>query len=149
MQGNTSLPSNISKYIEGFDGALTEEEFNSPHFAYRVLFVPKTVNHKGQADRVIEFVKSESPLASHINAQFVVIKETERPKYRVKDIVAKMKEEGYKKYSTYHHTELWKLLAGKNPSKGYGVLIAGTWYWYDSWIEKVKAHCIDKEVEYK
>src|SRR3990170_2808495 len=37
MQENKSLPYHISKYIEGFDGALTEEEFNNPRFAYRVL----------------------------------------------------------------------------------------------------------------
>jgi hypothetical protein len=49
-----SLPANIQGYINGFDANLSDEEFSNPHYAYRILFIPKTANRKGQADRVIE-----------------------------------------------------------------------------------------------
>lgn len=57
------LPENIQSYISGFDDSLSDEEYNSPKFSYRVLFVPKVANRKGQADKVIEFIKPESDLA--------------------------------------------------------------------------------------
>lgn len=53
------LPANIQAYVVSYDSQLTEEEYNNPHFAYRVIFTPKLVNHKGQADKVIEFLKPD------------------------------------------------------------------------------------------
>lgn len=47
------LPAHIQGYIHDFDAELSDEEFSNPHYAYRILFIPKTANHKGQADRVI------------------------------------------------------------------------------------------------
>lgn len=47
------LPQHISSFVAGFDGNLSEDEFNSIEYAYRVLFVAKTANRKGQADEVI------------------------------------------------------------------------------------------------
>ena len=44
-------------------------------FAYRVLFVAKTANRKGQADEVIEFVKAGSALAKNVNKKYAIIKE--------------------------------------------------------------------------
>ena len=29
----------------------------------------------------------------------------------------------------------------RNLGKGYGVLVASTWYWYDRWVDKVREHC--------
>jgi len=140
------LPSNISRFIDGFDGAITEEEFNSPRFAYRVLFVAKTANHKGQADRVIEFLKPDSPLATQVNTQYAAIKEVERPKYRPKQIIQMLKKEGFTEFNMHHHTQLWQDKDAKNPAKGYGVDVAGTWYWYESWINFVKHHLKEHQV---
>lgn len=149
MQENKSLPSHISKYIEGFDGALTKEEFNDPRFAYRVLFVPKTVNRKGQADRVIEFVKPESPLASQVNAQYVMIKETERPKCRPGQVVEEMRKKGFSGFDMHHHTILWQSMNAKESGKGFGTVVAGTWYWYESWLKVVEKHCEEKKTQYQ
>lgn len=148
IRESTSLPSHISKYIKGFDEALTEEEFNNPRFAYRILFVPKTANHKGQADRVIEFVKSDSSLASQVNAQYVVIKETERPKFRAGQIVKRLKDEGFNNFKMHHHTQLWKENDGKNPGKGFGVDIARTWFWYERWVDVVVNYCRENAGQY-
>jgi hypothetical protein len=144
-----NLPGHIKSFVEGFEGKLSDEEFNSPKFAYRVLFVAKTANRKGQADQVVEFVKADSDLAKQVNATYVVTKETERPKYRPGNIVAAMQKEGFKRFNMHAHTELWKAEDAKNPGFGLGVLVEGSWYWYEPWLEKVRAHCKANEVNYK
>lgn len=143
------MPAHIRAFVQGFEGQLTDEEFNSPRFAYRVLFVAKTANHKGQADKVIEFVKADSPLAADVNKTYAVIKETERPKYLPKTIVESMKKEGFKRFTMASHTDLWKLLDAKKPGKGYGVEVQKAWYWYDSWVDQVRKHCQENVAKYK
>ena len=149
LDDHPDLPKNIHAYIEGFDAGLSDEEFSSPRYAYRLLFVPKTVNHKGQADRVIEFVKSDSPLAANINKQYAVIKETEKKKYLPKQIVDMMKQEGFQKFRMHEFTLLWKSKGAKDPSKGYGTIVAGnTWYWFESWVNEVRQHCQENKELY-
>ncbi len=143
------MPSHIKAFVQGFEEHLTEEEFNSPKFAYRVLFVAKTANRKRQADEVIEFVKADSPLAQDVNKTYAVIKETERPKHLPKGIVALMKQEGYKRFTMNSHTEFWKEQDAKNPGKGYGVAVQNAWYWYDTWVEQVRKHCHVNAAKYK
>lgn len=136
-----AMPTHIKTFIEGFEGKLSETEYNSPKFAYRVLFVAKTANRKGQADEVIEFVKADSPLAEQVNAQYTVIKETERKKYLPKGIVAMMKAEGFKRFTMQSHTDLWKATGAKDPAKGLGVQVEKVWYWYEPWVEQVRQYC--------
>lgn len=143
------LPAHILAFITGFDAGLTEEEFNDPRFAYRVLFVPKTANRKGQADQVIEFIKADSELAKGINAQYAVIKETERPKFLPKQIVAALQAGGFPRFNMHSHTQLWKQADAKNPAKGLGTQVVGTWYWYEPWLEQVKAHCASNAANYR
>ena len=144
-----AVPSHIKAFVDGFDGQLSDEEFNSPRFAYRVLFVAKTANRKGQADQVIEFIKADSPLAQDVNKAYTVIKETERPKYLPKGIVEMMKGEGYVRFSMTAHTDLWKQMDAKSPAKGWGVQVQKAWYWYDSWVEMVRKHCQENAAQYK
>ncbi len=142
LEEHRNLPTNIQGFILDFDTNLSDEEFSSPRFAYRILFVPKTANRKGQADRVIEFVKSDSPLAESINKEYAIIKETEKIKYLPKQIVDLMNAEGYSKFSIRNHTRLWQSSDGKNPTNGFGTLVAGkVWHWYERWIEEVRKHC--------
>lgn len=142
------MPSHIKAFVEGFEGALSEVEFNSPRFAYRVLFVAKTANHKGQADQVIEFVKANSALAQDVNKAYTVIKETERPKHLPSKIVRMMKQEGYPRFGMHEHTTLWQELDAKADGKGFGVQVEKAWYWYDSWLEVVRKHCRENAVKY-
>ncbi len=141
LASETNIPDNIQRFIEGFDGALSDLEYKSPQFAYRVLFIAKTANQKGQADKVIEFIKSDSPLAKDLNTTYTLIKEAEKPKYLPNKIVSTMKEEGFPKFSIHFHTELWKEMDAKNPNKHFGVLVEKTWYWYESWLKEVRKHC--------
>jgi len=145
----SNLPSHIKSFVEGFEGKLSEAEFNSPKFAYRVLFVAKTANRKGQADQVVEFVKADSEFAKQVNATYVVTKEIERRKYRPGNIVETMHKEGYPRFNMHAHTEFWKAEDARNSAKGFGVSVEDTWYWYEPWLEKVRTHCKQNETHYK
>jgi hypothetical protein len=149
LEQQVGLPGNIKRYIEGFDGALTPEDFASSKFAYRVIFVPKTANHPNQADQVITFVKADSEIAKSANAAYAVIRETERQKWLPSDIVAKMKAEGFSRFGIHQHTDLWKTCDAKNTAKGFGVQIAKTWYWYETWLTEVRKHCNENAAGYR
>lgn len=142
------MPSHIKAFVSGFEGDLSEEEFNNPRFAYRLFFVAKTANHKGQADEVIEFVKPGSPLAADVNKSYVIIKDTERQKHLPKGIVEAMKQEGYPNFSIHAHTVLWQQMDARNAAKGFGVQIQITWYWYDNWLEEVRKYCLANAEKY-
>lgn len=149
LEDHPELPANIQGYIQGFDAELSDEEFSNPHYAYRILFVPKTANSKGQADRVIEFLKIDSPLTDTVNKEYAVIKETEKRKFRPKQVVDLMKNEGYPSFSIHYHTQLWKSLDAKKIDKGYGTFVAGKdWLWYQRWIDVVREHCLKNKEQY-
>lgn len=137
-----NLPKNIASYILDFDESLAEEEFSSQKYAYRILFVPKTANRKGQADRVIEFVKSDSPLAEGINKEYAVIKETEKAKFLPKQIVQLMQKEGFTAFNMHKHTILVKQHNAKDPKNGYGTFVAEKhWHYYENWLQIVISYC--------
>ena len=145
----TDLPSNISAYINDFDNNLSDEEYNDIKYSYRVLYVPKSVNRKGQADKVIEFIPANSPEAEGLNKEYILVKEREKRKYLPSDVCKKMQENGYPKFNSYQHTMLWKEMNAKNPKKGFGTQVAKTWYWYDNWIQIVENHCKESGDKYK
>lgn len=136
------IPPNIMRYITKFDDTLSPEEYDSPRFSYRLIFTRKLVNRPGQADKVIEFIDPNSELAKSISKDYWLRKEVERPKYLAKHVVAKVNEAGFTKYRVMaEHLNMWKLESAKDPAKGYGVNVAGTWYWYDTWINKCIELC--------
>ncbi len=147
-EASESLPSNVAKYVQDFETSLPEEEFQSPHFSYRLLFIRKLTNKRGQADRVIEFIGPESELAQNIDKEYWLQKEVERPKHLVKAIRKLMHDEGYPRFKTHDHTKLWQSRDGKNPAKGFGINIEGTWYWYDRWVDEVRKHCQENSAKY-
>lgn len=142
------LPGNIYKFVEDYDGKLSEEEYNSPKYSYRVLFTQKTVNRRGQADKVIEYITADSEAAKGINRTYAVIKEKEKTKYLPTQIVDMMKEKGYLKFTMNEHTNLWKKHDAKNEAKGFGVKVVNAWYWYEGWVSIVKQHCTNNRRKY-
>lgn len=136
-----ALPAPVARYIQEFDASLDDDDFNSPKFAVRLLFTRKLVNHKGQADTVIEFVAADSDVGTAINKQYWVIKDVEKPKRRAGEVVAMMKGEGHVRFSLHHHTNLWKAKDAKNPQKNYCVELGGQWFWYDNWVDVVRKEC--------
>lgn len=150
LQGRPDLPANIGGYIADFENGLEEEEFQSQRYAYRVLYVAKTVNRKGQADSVIEFVHADSPLAEEVNARYEVIRETEKPKYLPMQVVDLMHAEGYPRFGIQDHTNLWKAEDAKREGNGFGTFVAGkVWHWYGSWVDRVRLYCRENADEYR
>lgn len=143
------LPAHVARFVEDYDGQLSVEEYNSPKYAYRVLFTQKTANRPGQADKVVEFVKPDSEAARGINKTYAVIKEKEKTKYLPKQIVAMMQSEGYPRFKMNDHTVLWKKMDAKNETKGYGVKVVNAWYWYESWMGVVRQHCAGNKRRYQ
>jgi Protein of unknown function (DUF3644) len=137
------LPPSVRSYIARFDNDLTADELNSERFAFRMLFVPRLVGRAGQADEVIEFLRADSEIAQTVNRDYVAFKEVERPKFLPKTVVEAMHAEGYPRFKMHHHTELWKSLDARREGKGFGVSVAGAWYWYQPWLDLVRKYCAE------
>ena len=136
------LPANIAQFIEDYDGSLNEAEYNSPKYAYRVLYTQKKTGNPGKADQVIEFVKPGTEMSDQINKAYSTIKETEKTKYKPKKIVEQMCREGFVNFGITDHTKLWQAKNAKSPNQGYGVDVeGGGWFWYESWLTVVRQHC--------
>lgn len=129
------LPPHIASAMDNFQDALTEEEQSDPKFRYRVAFVPKVSGKASKSDLAVEFVKPGSPEAEAVER--ILLKEVERPKFRPSEIVTKVKASGYPAFNMHDHTVLVRQLDARTPGKGFGVMIAGTWYWYEHWFDKV------------
>lgn len=137
-----SIPERLRAYVVEFDGALTRDEYNSPKYAYRLLFKRKLVNRQGQADRVVEFIDPTSDLAKAIDKEYWVKKDVERPKFRPTDVVMAVREAGFPKFRvTPEHSSMWKSENAKNTAKGYGVDVQRAWYWYQSWVDRCLELC--------
>ena len=63
LHDNSHITSNVKNFVVDFEDVLSDEALSSSRYAYRVLFVPINAKRKGQADQVVEFIKSDSPLA--------------------------------------------------------------------------------------
>ena len=145
-----SIPERLRAYIAEFDGMLTHEEYNNERFSYRMLFKRKLVNRPGEADSVIEFIDPDSELAKTIDKEYWVKKDVERKKYRAKDVVAAAHEAGFNKLNVFgSHLRMWRGEHAKTPAKGYGVDVQGTWYWYQSWVDRVIELCEAAGDEYR
>jgi hypothetical protein len=144
-----SFPDRLRTYIAEFDGGLTDDEYNSERYSYRLLFKRKMVNKPGQADAVVEFIDPKSDLAKEIDKQYWVKKEVERPKFNGKHVVAELRKAGFKQFRLFaEHLQMWKSEDAKNPGKGYGVPVEGSWYWYQSWIDRCIELCAKDPVKY-
>jgi len=135
-----AIPDSIRSYIFSFDGGLNDDEMNSQRYSRRLLFTDKVVGKRGQADRVIEFISPDSEEAKGVPKERWVSKDTEKPKFRAKDVVRIAREDGFASFGVYQHTQLWKSIDAKNPAKGYGVDVCGQWCWYQRWVDYVLKH---------
>jgi hypothetical protein len=143
----SGLPRHIQTLVEDFHGALSPEEQADPRFAYRVAFVQRTANRPASADEAVEFIKPGSDEEKEINR--VLLKEVEKAKYRPSDVVKKMNDEGFDRFTMKSHTDLWKSLNAKDENKPYGTQVAHQWYWYENWVERVREHCKENSKRYR
>jgi hypothetical protein len=147
LLSQSDLPTNVRSFITDFERGMSEEDYNDPRFSFRVAFIRKLANGKTSADRLVEFVAAGAT-ADEMNR--VYVKETEKTKYRPKQIVDMMKVEGYKGFTMHQHTELWQALNAKRPERRFGTMVAETtWLWYPSWITEVRKHCEKNAARYR
>ena len=136
------IPDRLRSFVREFDAGLTHDEYNSERYSYRLLFKQKLVNRPGQADRVIEFIDPKSELAKEIDKEYWVKKEVEKPKFRAKDVVAAVRKAGYPRFRMFpDHLVMWRAEDAKNPGKGLGVDVQGSWYWYQPWVDRCISLC--------
>ncbi len=131
------IPKHVRSYVADFEKDLTADEIIHERFAYRLLFTKVTAKRAGQADRVIEFLLPEDPLAKNVAKEYWIKEDREKPKFLPSEVIIKVKEVGVKNFGMHQHTMFWKRHDGKNSKKGFGVKIAKTWYWYQNWIDFV------------
>jgi len=101
----------------------------------------RVVGKPNQADKVVEFIDPKSELAKQIDKEYWVVKEAERPKRCAKEIVMKMQEEGFAKFTMRAHTKLWQRWNAKEEGKGYGTQLGVQYWWYDRWVDVVREEC--------
>lgn len=144
------IPKRLRAYIVEFDGVLDHDEYNSPNYSYRLLFKKKLVNRPGQADKVVEFIDPKSDLAKKIDKEYWVKKEVEKKKYRPSDIVSLVQQAGFPNFRVNpEHVKMWQAEDAKNPGKGFGAEVAGSWYWYDTWLKRCLELCNQVGDKYK
>lgn len=141
LTNSERITANVLNFISDYENNLSNDSLQNSRYAYRVLFVPVNAKRKGQADQVIEFIDSKSPLANGLEKSYTVLKETEKRKYKPSEIVKEMQTMGFVKFSITKHTDLWKQLDARNDKYSYGVNISGYWYWYQTWFNVVKEYC--------
>lgn len=142
LLNNDRLSGNVRNFIAKFEENLDKDTLSSEIYAYHVIFVPINVNNEKKADRVYELVKPDSDIAKNIEKTYTVFKQTEKVKYRVKEIVIMMKNEGYSEFNTHHHTLLWKeKLGDREKHNEYCICYDPFWFWYEAWIPIVREYC--------
>jgi hypothetical protein len=150
VETNEAIPANLRSYITDFDGRLSYGEYNSPKYSHRLIFTKRMVGRLGQADKVIEFIDPNCDQAKTIEKEYWVQKEVEKPKYLATQVVAEVRNAGFSKFRRNpEHLRMWKSEDAKNPAKGYGTMVAGTWYWYESWVKHCVKLCEDAGDKYK
>ena len=149
LKKTSGLPAHVETFINAFEHELSAEEYLDPAYRFRVAFVPISSNRASSADLAIEFVRGDSDEGREINQ--VLLKEVDKQRYTPAEVWRKMQSEGYPKFNQRAHTELWRLLDGKNVAHGYGRPgdYRGTWVWYEKWVERVRAHCQEQGERYK
>jgi hypothetical protein len=145
----SDLPPHIETMINAFHNGLSEAEQADSRFAYRVAFVPKIGNRASSSDVAVEFIRADSDEARAISQ--VLLKEVDKRRYTAGQVVAQMEAEGYPEFDLHDHTKLWQSLDAKNPGKGFGRAgdYKNTWVWYESWMDRVRAHCQEQGDRYK
>lgn len=146
---DAEIPINLKAYIVEFDKGLSDDEYNSPSYSFRLLFSRKLVNRPGQADKVIEFIDPKSELAKTIDKAYWVKKEVEKNKHLPGKVIKNCQDAGFKKFKMTQHTNLWKSEDAKAAGKSFGTQVETTWYWYDSWIARCIEHCTESGNTYK
>lgn len=134
----------IVDYMDSFESKLPPHFLESPEYRVSYFLTPKVSKSLTSADETIEF--TDLDFSSENKAARVLIKETEKEKFKPGQIVKMMQEEGFKKFTQRIHTNLWQQKKAKTNS-AYGIMLSdNSWYWYPCWIEEVRKYCKENEL---
>lgn len=126
----------VAKAVAAVNAALEANmsmaDFNDPGYAFRVYVVPKVTNNAKKADQAVTY----SPVGSQVE---VAIKQVERPKFRMREAIAVLIDEGVQNVTSHRFTQAWKQNDLKNPAKGLAIQLGGQWFWYREGIDRLKA----------
>jgi hypothetical protein len=147
LLAEADLPQNIKSFVVQFENGLPQEDYDDPKFSYRIALVNKLNNNKNTADKVYQMVPPGSETSNAMNQ--LILKATERKKYRPSTIVSQMKAEGFTWFTMHSHTLLWQEKEAKKSNHQYGVSVEGAWYWYEAWLDVVRKYCQEKDPKMK
>lgn len=149
LKAGRTLPPNVETMMDAFHAGLTDEQQADPAFAYRVAFVPKVGSKAHRSDAAIEFVKPGTDEARTISR--VLLKEVDKPRYTAGQIIDRIQADGFPRFNQTAHTRLWKELDARAADKGFGRPsdYSGSWVWFDTWLERVLAHCQERAERYR
>ena len=126
---------------------MSEGDVVNTSYSYKVKLLPSLVNNKNKADAVFELVKAEDIIDRSNN--IIAVRDREKQKFTAGQIVSEMNNLGFSNFNMHSFITLWQEYDGKNPSKGYGCLVAKKdWRWYEKWWEVVKEECEKNRVFY-
>lgn len=146
----TDLPENIAIAQYAFEKNLSDEQYNDPRYSIRYKLIQITANNKNKADQLVTVVPYGSKEAEQINQ--IMVKKVEQPKFKPKAVVEEMIEQGFSNFRMHEHTKLMKKFNPKHEHKildeggTFGIWIGNEWYYYRSWIDEIKKHCMDINV---
>jgi hypothetical protein len=79
-----------------------------------------------------------------------VVKHEEKKKYRPHEVVEAVQKAGFTKFRVQReHLDMWKAEDAKNPAKSFGADVAGSWFWYQGWVDRCIQLCKDAGEKYK
>jgi len=132
------VPKEIRQFVLDFEADLPEEVVKDERYAVLIKFERRLINNASKADHVVQFFPPDHD--GNVSLP-VVIQEREHRKYLVKSIVGQMKELGFVRFNANSHARLWRSMDARKEGTGFGCLVEGHWYWYESWIDEVRNHC--------
>lgn len=130
LKGTAPVAKAVAAVNALLEGPMTPAEFNDPDYSFRVYVVPKVTNNAKKADQAVIY----SPVGSDVE---VAIKHVERPKYRMKDAVKRIRGAGTA-ITDHQFIQAWKLNGLKDPAKGFAIELGGQWFWYQEGIDKIR-----------
>ena len=143
-----NLPRNVETMMDSFEGGLTDEQRADPRYAFHVFMRHNIANREPNSNMTLQLVPPGSDEAA--TAKPIGYKEVEKKKYLPSDIVARMKGEGWDRFTMDSHTKLWQGLGARGKGRDFGALAFGKqWCWYESWMVRVREECQQHPDKYK
>lgn len=115
-----------------FEASMNPAEFNDLEYAFRVHVVPNVSNNPKYADQAVTY----SPVGSDVE---VAIKKVERPKFRQKEMLRLLSDQGCS-LNAHEFQQIWKKHKLKNKGKGLAIELGNQWFWYEEALAKFIEH---------